>query len=193
MNEYKTPGLQSLRDRLIKGIQIVETAAAIDKVTGLPNRRSLDTELDRQVAAAGRHRRPLVVVMLDFDNFKAVDDQDHQEGDRVLYEVSQQLYNDIRIDDFLGRFGGDEFTWLLPQTSLRQAKKAIARLNSKVSALTKKNGIGISWGLTVVKKEAAVKTIISQADQALKAVKDSGQKGRLGVWKREGKIDITRL
>lgn len=193
MTEYTTPGLQRMRDRFIRGIEEVEMAAAIDKITGLPNRRSLDEELDRQVAAAERHRQSLVVVMLDLDNFKAVDDIDHLEGDCVLREVAQQLYKGIRANDFLGRFGGDEFSWLLPQTSLGQAKKAIARLNAKVFALTEKKSIGISWGLTVVRKNIGVETIIRQADQALKAVKDSGKKGRLGIWNEKSKITITSL
>ncbi|MDA8389975.1 MAG: EAL domain-containing protein [Gammaproteobacteria bacterium] len=85
-----------------------------DKLTGLPNRRALDEELEKAMARAQRHERLLAVVMMDLDGFKPVNDTyGHEAGDLVLQTLGRRLQAGLRASDFVSRLGGDEFVLLL--------------------------------------------------------------------------------
>ena len=93
----------------------LERMATHDALTGLPNRRRLETELDRAIAQAGAAGTGLAVLYIDLDGFKSVNDAvGHVAGDSVLKEVAVRLAHGLRHGDFVARVGGDEFVAILP-------------------------------------------------------------------------------
>lgn len=100
--------------------------ATIDPLTGILNRQTLLTRLDEELARAMRYRRPLSVILVDIDHFKRLNDtHGHDAGDRVLRDLAQQLSTGVRAVDIVGRYGGEEFLLILPETDA-DAAAAIA-------------------------------------------------------------------
>lgn len=109
--------------------KLVTEQANRDTLTGLPNRRALDQQLEYEMQRSQRSGRPFCVVMLDLDNFKEINDTyGHAFGDEILNQVAQILDNSIRSIDFLSRYGGDEMTLILPETPLRDGAFAITKV-----------------------------------------------------------------
>src|SRR5690349_11218190 len=101
----------------------------VDPQTGLFNRRFLQATLDRETARAERHALPLAMLLVDVDHLKAVNDaHGHVVGDRVLKFIAAQMAKVVRKNDFVFRFGGDEFAVLLPHTTLEGAADVKKRL-----------------------------------------------------------------
>ena len=99
----------------LRHLAIAEARAAIDVLTGLPNRRSVDDEVKRMVARANRTGGTLAAAMLDIDHFKRVNDTyGHDRGDELLAAVADLMAATLRAGDFVGRYGGEEFVLLLP-------------------------------------------------------------------------------
>ena len=110
------------RDRADENNRVL---AALDPLTGVANRRSLIAALDRDVARAQRMREPMALMMVDIDHFKDVNDQyGHPAGDRVLCSVVNVLRQRVRAQDLVGRYGGEEFMVLLPETGLVEIGRA---------------------------------------------------------------------
>ena len=109
------------RDRADENNRVL---AALDPLTGVANRRSLIAALDRDMARAQRMREPMALMMVDIDHFKDVNDQyGHPAGDRVLCSVVNVLRQRVRAQDLVGRYGGEEFMVLLPDTGLVGAEQ----------------------------------------------------------------------
>ncbi len=103
----------------LRNLAIAETRAATDSLTGLPNRRSIDANLMRMVAHAGRSMESIAVMLLDLDHFKHFNDRfGHAAGDEVLAAVGAAIRATIRDSDFAGRYGGEEFIVVLPNTNV---------------------------------------------------------------------------
>jgi diguanylate cyclase (GGDEF)-like protein len=104
------------------------TQASSDPLTGLANHRTLQQRLAAEVARAVRHDHPLSVAVIDVDHFKQINDVGgHEIGDEMLIRVARCLDKLARAEDTLGRAGGDEFTWVLPETTREQALIAVER------------------------------------------------------------------
>ena len=100
-----------------------------DPLTRLPNRQGIITELQREISRAERQHAPLTILLADIDHFKDINDSIGENGgDQVLKAVCSLLQSNIRLTDRLGRFGGDEFLFLLPSTSLENAQVLAERL-----------------------------------------------------------------
>jgi len=100
-----------------------------DALTFLPNRRQIIADLQREVMACERYHKPLTIFMIDLDLFKLINDTyGHQMGDKTLQVLSTEMLNTIRKLDKLGRYGGEEFLFLLPATSIKSAIKLADRL-----------------------------------------------------------------
>jgi two-component system cell cycle response regulator len=108
---------KGLADELRERNAELELLATTDHLTGLYNRRFVVRELERLILRAGRHGHPLSVAMLDIDHFKSINDQHgHAVGDAVLIEVAARIKRRLRGDDMVGRWGGEEFLLVLPET-----------------------------------------------------------------------------
>ena len=109
--------------------------ATTDPLTGLLNRRGLDTRALEAVALARRHGRPLACLVIDLDHFKRINDTyGHAAGDVVLQAVAERLHRETRISDLAARFGGEEFLILMPETSSEGATVAAEKLRAACEA-----------------------------------------------------------
>ena len=157
--------------------------AAHDALTDVANRRSLIAALERDVARAVRTREPYALMMLDIDHFKAVNDtRGHLAGDQVLCHVAAMLRTRLRAQDLVGRYGGEEFLVLLPDTPLRGAMELAEVLRQAVAqtpcmhegrALPVTVSIGVCGGRLEQGDHGDL--LIHTADQALYAAKAAGR------------------
>jgi diguanylate cyclase (GGDEF)-like protein len=163
----------------------VEDLAMRDELTGLPNRRSFLAEGERELARARRRGLPLVAVMIDFDNFKAINDGlGHAAGDAVLRAFGAILSKEARAADVRGRIGGDEFAVLAACESGASSIRILCeRLRSQLAAADIRDDSGasvratISAGIAVRPPEstAALDRLLSDADAALYEAKHRGR------------------
>jgi diguanylate cyclase (GGDEF)-like protein len=126
--------LMEFSDLLATAIASIEdrekltSQALSDPLTGLANHRTLQQRLNAEVARTVRHGAPLSVAVIDVDNFKQINDAaGHEAGDETLIRVGRCLSKLGRAEDTIGRVGGDEFVWILPETSREQALVAVER------------------------------------------------------------------
>lgn len=133
-------GLGFLSRCLLSALEF-ETLSAIvtqDPLTGVGNRKSLDEWLRREVSRCRRHHSPLSMMMIDIDHFKLFnDDLGHLGGDRILKALADVLKRSTRGSDLLFRFGGDEFTVLLPHTDLEGAREAAEQIRENLSRISR--------------------------------------------------------
>ena len=122
---------EELRNRAVA----LERLAFTDALSGIPNRRFLDRQLEALVSSARRHGRPLAVALVDIDRFKPVNDTyGHATGDAVIAEVARRLTARLRTEDHLGRFGGEEYLVLLPETDAEAAAAVAEDLRAEVGS-----------------------------------------------------------
>jgi diguanylate cyclase (GGDEF)-like protein len=108
--------------------------ASTDPLTGLANHRTLQQRLSAEVSRTVRHSRSLSVALVDIDNFKQINDiAGHEAGDVMLQSVADSLTRLARAEDTLGRVGGDEFAWLLPETTREEALVAVERARRAIA------------------------------------------------------------
>lgn len=161
----------------------LEKIAAQDSLTGVQSRRLILQLLDKLLASVGRQGMPLAILMVDIDHFKQVNDQHgHRAGDEVLVSVVRTLERNIRKDAFIGRYGGEEFLLLLPDTDARQLELITERLRQLVARSSydyrgQMVRVTISIGAMVVSKDnvSECDDPIMLADKALYAAKKQGR------------------
>lgn len=155
--------------------------ATTDSLTGLLNRRQLIVLAEKLIARQHRHPSDLTLMLLDIDHFKKInDDYGHNVGDRVLIAVSQYLQSAMREQDFIGRWGGEEFLAVLPETDFHQAAESAERLRKGVQSLDIQSGVNkisvtLSIGITQYLGDEALSNAIVRADCALYKGKSSGR------------------
>ncbi len=164
--------------------QVINFQAYHDLLTHLPNRALLKDRLSLAVTQARRNRRRLAVMFLDLDRFKLVNDTlGHTMGDRLLKAVASRLQSCLRRGDTLARFGGDEFTLLLPEVRTRDDVAVIAsKILDKLSAPFIIDGhelfVGASIGIAMYPEAGdSVEALIQSADIAMYHVKGRGKNG----------------
>lgn len=156
----------------------LERLAITDQLTQVYNRLKLDEVLGYELARAKRDKNPMSVTLLDIDKFKLVNDNyGHQVGDNVLIKVSKLLLSHIRKTDILGRWGGEEFLILFPNTSLENATKQADKLRLLVAETDFGLGspITISLGVASCADANCERIIVEHADQALYRAKHNGR------------------
>jgi diguanylate cyclase (GGDEF)-like protein len=175
----------SLLDPLEAAVQQrLHEAIHADVLTGARNRRYLETRLPNEFALAKRHQRPLCLLMLDIDNFKQVNDvHGHPVGDIVLCELAARLMHEVRAEDVLVRYGGEEFLIVARELSPQQGLEFAERMRSRVQAepMTLPDGtqlpITVSVGVASLRQgvDSDPAAIIARADAALYRVKQGGR------------------
>lgn len=159
----------------------VQRLSVIDPLTDVYNRRGFFDLADREVTRAKRYGNPVSVILFDLDHFKKVNDTyGHPVGDIVLAETAARCRKHLRNVDILGRYGGEEFSVLLPETNLDQARIVADRLRVIASQPIDTGEtsllITISLGLTALDDEKAdLQILLQRADGALYQAKDSGR------------------
>jgi len=156
--------------------------AITDELTGLPNRRQLMFAMETEVRRASRTGQPLSLALLDIDRFKRINDtHGHPAGDAVLRAVSDELRRVSRGGDVLGRFGGEEFAIVMPNTTVSQAKRACERLRKAVAAHVvhypdgTTGSVTISSGVALLAGGEGCDHLVSRADGALYEAKADGR------------------
>jgi diguanylate cyclase (GGDEF)-like protein len=149
-------------------------------LTGLPNNRAVQDTIKRMVAQAGRNLSPLSAALLDLDHFKRINDAyGHSRGDEVLAAVATVLRSSLRESDFVGRYGGEEFLLLLPDTGRDQAVVVAEKVRAAVAGLGLSEinqPVTASIGIAAIPDDAAsADTLIRAADRALYAAKGNGR------------------
>jgi diguanylate cyclase (GGDEF)-like protein len=166
-------------------------AATTDALTVLYNRRSFDEALDREVARAQRYFTPLSLLMIDVDDFKAINDTyGHDVADQVLIHIGQAIKACVRTTDLVFRYGGDEFAVILPGTSVQGALRAATKILERVRSGDTLQLLGrsdiptVSIGIAAYRRGISSETLVRNADQALLDAKRSG-KNTIRIFKED--------
>lgn len=180
---------RSLRKELSEKNRELAVDANTDPLTGVPNRRAFEAFRKTALEQTRLKTQPISVLMLDLDKFKAVNDTyGHAAGDQVLQEVTRRWSKQIRASDILARLGGEEFTVLLPQTTMAQAELVAEKFRDVISrapiTLDLGDGKQIALDVTVsiglastdrITDDAGLDALMSQADDALYQAKHQGR------------------
>ena len=169
--------------------------ATRDSLTSLYNRRHLFELAAREFDRSRRYNRPMAAIMLDLDNLKKINDTfGHQAGDQALQTVAKICISTLRRPDLIGRYGGDEFIMVLPETTLTSASNVAERLRNNVSKYPMTNEgaqvkLSVSLGVAgLVPETRSLETLIDHADQAQYQAKQSG-KDKVCTWGENKKAE----
>ncbi|MGH4118051.1 diguanylate cyclase [Clostridium sp.] len=170
----------------IVGNYLLKISSSIDKLTGTLTRRFLEEELLGQVEKAEAAKGVFSIIMFDLDNFKGVNDRfGHQTGDQVLRDVCRIVMDSIRKMDTCGRYGGEEFIIVLPETDTAEASVIAERVRGNIDnkkILGSKRELTVSMGIATYPNHGKwEKELIDKADQALYVAKGNG-KNRCQIW-----------
>ncbi len=176
--------LRSSNEELRSALGAVRQMATHDHLTGLPNRVLFNEELQRALARAERHTRPVTLFFMDLDRFKNINDTlGHQFGDRVLQEAAKRLAACVREGDIIARLGGDEFVLLVEELGDPAALSEIARkLLAAVADMGRIDGqelsISLSIGICAFPADSRdAKGLLAGADIAMYRAKEQGRSG----------------
>jgi diguanylate cyclase (GGDEF)-like protein len=177
--------LITLHDRSVPTAREAELArlAHRDGLTGLLNRRAFDARLHEEAGRLAASGRPLGLVMVDLDHFKAVNDQHgHPVGDQVLAEAARRMTEVARTADSVGRLGGEEFGWLLPDATEADLLAAVQRLRRRFAAAPFAGSLPLtaSIGFCDLATAGGPDALVARADEALYFAKAHGRDMALG-------------
>jgi diguanylate cyclase (GGDEF)-like protein len=152
--------------------------AATDALTGIANRAGLADVLARELHRTNRHNAPLSVVMFDIDLFKTINDTyGHPAGDAVLVALTQLVAALVRDHDTLGRFGGEEFLIVAPETDTTAAEQLAERLRAAVenNQFPAAGRVTCSFGVATTHPGDSAETLVARVDAALYQAKEAGR------------------
>lgn len=162
-------------------LQRLQKLTVTDELTGLANRRRLETKLNEEIHRSKRNQSPFSVLMIDLDRFKSVNDEyGHQRGDEVLKLCARTLQEQTRRTDLAARYGGEEFCVLLPDTELQGAACAAGKIRRAVEELPDPVPT-VSIGIASWEPDVSAEDLIDRADEALYAAKENGR-NRTASW-----------
>jgi diguanylate cyclase (GGDEF)-like protein len=160
-----------------------ERHARTDALTGLNNRHAMEEAFPREIARCVQSESPVSLIMIDVDRFKSFNDKfGHVAGDRALSAVAHVLQKQFRPRDLLVRYGGDEFSVLLPGVKVKEAMVIADRVRSAVSGTTGAIGdsliqvpVKISLGVAELEANGTFESLLCAADDALYRAKNAGR------------------
>lgn len=143
-----------------------------DPLTGLANRRFMDTSLQQAITQAERYNKPLCLVMFDIDLFKKYNDRKgHNAGDNQLIMVADKIARSSRGSDLAARYGGEEFILIMPETDMSGARMVVDRIRQNIADTLE---VTISAGISKHKKGSSAEELIRSADMAMYKAKENG-------------------
>lgn len=172
--------LATVRNRLLRS-RFVRTHLMRDSLTNLYNHTMIHHLLDRELAVANRYNNKVSICLIDIDNFKALNDKyGHQAGDKILRELSTFLQRNLRHSDMIGRYGGEEFLIILPNTDGKLALEIMENLGKKFGEIThhmdnQSINIYFSGGVADYPHIKNSRNLIKAADDALYLAKEQGR------------------
>jgi len=186
--EERTAELVDLNSKLLQEISerknaeaMLERAATSDPLTGILNRRAMLEQLKHQEARYHRNKDPFVILLIDLDHFKNVNDTyGHDAGDKALIEVAEHLLKNTRNQDVVSRWGGEEFLILLPDTGLQGGSVLAEKVRQDIQAHDFTAGeksvrLTLSMGIAAYREGMTLTGCIKAADAALYRAKRRGR------------------
>jgi diguanylate cyclase (GGDEF)-like protein len=172
--------------QLKRKTDLLERLASLDGLTGIPNRRSFNLTLDREIRRAARNGSDLSLILMDIDYFKQYNDRyGHLAGDTCLRQVAQVLDNLVkRASDFVARYGGEEFALILPETGCNEALRiaesvhaAVAQLKIPHAASRVAKTVSLSLGVASLKPDPGITAdgMVDAADTSFYQAKQNGR------------------
>lgn len=168
--------------RMATLVEESRSLATTDALTGLLNRRAFLETTGRELARTKRYSDQLVVILLDVDHFKVINDRrGHAAGDAVLSALGRLLHSTLRTCDIVARWGGEEFVLLLPSTSLDGGEQAAERLRERLAASVIKDSSGesipvtASFGVAAYRNGETLEQVVDRADRAMYLAKSGGR------------------
>ncbi len=177
----KSAELAEANAKLEKANEQLEQLALTDELTGLSNRRDMILNLEREVIRTQRSNNPFSIILCDIDHFKRFNDEHgHDCGDYVLRSVSQHMRVTIRRQDYISRWGGEEFLLMLPETTLQGGAILAEKLRRVISDDTyqwegQTLRITLSFGAAEFREDMDIDEAVKRADEAMYAAKNAGR------------------
>ena len=171
--------LQEARQRALELAEQAQKLALTDALTGLANRRAVFDQLAQLARSSPDQGQPLALVMFDIDHFKRVNDtHGHQTGDAVLQRIAELARRQVQGGDLVGRIGGEEFVWLLPDVDAGRARELAERLREDIERESSSGGlpcVTVSIGMALLRRGDTPEQLIARADEALYLAKKNGR------------------
>jgi len=161
--------------------EALKEASTKDALTGIGNRRMLMESLKAETARAERLNRPLTVALADVDRFKSVNDAyGHEAGDKVLVQIASAIRSGVRDYDLCGRWGGEEFMVIMPESGAAEAACVVERMRNAIASIEMTAGdhslqLSASFGVAERRPGESISDTINRADVALFEAKRKGR------------------
>ncbi len=152
--------------------------AQLDGLTGCFNRRKMDDIFRQEISRAKRYNKDLSIIFFDIDNFKTINDiLGHEVGDKVLVNISKLVLKNIREIDYLGRWGGEEFIIILPETNKQKTWQVAKSIKNKISThnFDINRNVTCSFGISQFETNDTKESLVKKADSAMYYVKKHGK------------------
>lgn len=171
-------------ESLRKDLEKIKEESIMDALTGIPNRKAFDAALEHAIISARENKSPLCILMIDIDFFKKLNDTyGHLVGDKVLRYVGATLKRCLKGRDMAARFGGEEFTVILPQTALTGAGIIAEQIRNAISTGSIKNksnsqyydNVTVSIGVAEFRENELPNDLLQRADKVLYVAKKQGR------------------
>ena len=156
----------------------IRNLSETDHLTAIYNRRKMTELFDREITRYKRYKYPLSIILIDIDYFKKINDQfGHNQGDTTLKEIASILKSEARESDYVGRWGGEEFLIICPETDLEGARTLAEKLRKIISEypFTRIGHRTASFGITTCSNDSSFENMINHADKALYSSKSAGR------------------
>jgi diguanylate cyclase (GGDEF)-like protein/PAS domain S-box-containing protein len=155
------------------------SAARVDFLTGIFNRRGFFEIAASESQRSRRYKRPLSLVYVDVDNFKAVNDsQGHDAGDELLVQIAAVVHSEVRGTDSVGRLGGDEFAVLLPETNQNEGRVVVEKLQKQLLGAMQERGWPVTFSIGLISFQVppeSIEDMVREADRVMYSVKLQGK------------------